>query len=129
MLCPTVRLLLGELWLPWEEKEMGIGPEALMTALAEVSEEDIPGLREGLGEMGLVAEAALRQKGQHSLCSEPLQALSVYERLRRISRFERQRIRTDERMHFSGASSWRQLLWRESTSPAPPWKYAGRRRS
>ena len=36
--------------------------------------------------MGLVAEAALRQKGQHSLCSEPLQALSVYERLRRISR-------------------------------------------
>ena len=36
-LCPTVRLLLGELWLPWEEKEMGIGPEALMTALAGTS--------------------------------------------------------------------------------------------
>jgi ATP-dependent DNA ligase len=64
---------------------MGIGPEALMKALAEVSEEDVPRLREGLSEMGLVAEAALRQKGQHSLCSEPLQALSVYERLRRIS--------------------------------------------
>ena len=86
MLCPTVRLLLGELWMPWEEREMGIGPEALMTALAEVSEEDVPQLREGMGEMGLVAEAALRRKGQHSLCSEPLQALSVYERLRRISR-------------------------------------------
>ncbi len=86
MLCPTVRLLLGELWLPWEEKEMGIGPEALMKALAEVCEEDVSRLREGMGEMGLVAEAALRQKGQHSLCSEPLQALSVYERLRRISR-------------------------------------------
>ena len=86
MLCPTVRLLLGELWMPWEEREMGIGPEALMTALAEVSEEDVPRLREGMGEMGLVAEAALRRKGQHSLCSEPLQALSVYERLRRISR-------------------------------------------
>jgi DNA ligase 1 len=86
MLCPAVRLLLGELWLPWEEREMGIGPEALVTALAEVSEEDVPRLREGMSEMGLVAEAALRQKGQHSLCSEPLQALSVYERLRRISR-------------------------------------------
>ena len=86
MLCPTVRLLLGELWMPWEEREMGIGPEALMTALAEVSEDDVPLLREGMGEMGLVAEAALRRKGQHSLCSEPLQALSVYERLRRISR-------------------------------------------
>ena len=86
MLCPTVRLLLGELWMPWEEREMGIGPEALMTALAEVSEADVPRLREGMGEMGLVAEAALRRKGQHSLSSEPLQALSVYERLRRISR-------------------------------------------
>ncbi len=85
MLCPTVRLLLGELWMPWEEREMGIGPEALMTALAEVSEDDVPLLREGMGEMGLVAEAALRRKGQHSLCSEPLQALSVYEKLRRIS--------------------------------------------
>jgi DNA ligase 1 len=86
MLCPAVRLLLGELWLPWEEREMGIGPEALMKALAEVSEEDVSRLREGLIEMGLVAEAALRLKGQHPLCSEPLQALSVYERLRRISR-------------------------------------------
>ena len=38
---PDVRLLLGELWLPWEEREMGIGPEALMAALAEVSEEDV----------------------------------------------------------------------------------------
>jgi len=32
-----------------------------------------------------VAEAALGQKGQHSLFGEPLEALSVYERLRRIS--------------------------------------------
>lgn len=88
MLCPAVRLLLGELWLPWEEKEMGIGPEALMAALAEVSEEDVSRLRERMGEMGLVAEAALRQKGQHSLCSEPLQAFSVYERLRRVSRMK-----------------------------------------
>ena len=71
MLCPAVRLLLGELWPPWEEREMGIGPEALMAALAEVSEEDISGLRERLGEMGLVAEAALRQKGQHSLSASP----------------------------------------------------------
>ena len=88
MLCPAVRLLLGELWLPWEEREMGIGPEALMAALAEVSEEDVSRLRERMGEMGLVAEAALRQKGQHSLCSEPLQALSVYEKLRRVSRMK-----------------------------------------
>jgi DNA ligase-1 len=35
--------------------------------------------------MGVVAEAALRHKGQHSLFSEPLQLGSVYKRLRRIS--------------------------------------------
>jgi DNA ligase-1 len=85
MLCPAVRLLLGELWPPWEKREMGIGPEALMTALTEVSDQDIPSLQERFHDMGMVAEAALGQKGQHSLFREPLKALSVYERLRRIS--------------------------------------------
>jgi DNA ligase-1 len=85
MLCPAVRLLLGELWPPWEEREMGIGPEALLTALAEVSDQDLTSLRERYNDMGMVAEAALGQKGQHSLFSDPLEALSVYERLRRIS--------------------------------------------
>ena len=85
MLCPIVRLLLGELWPPWEGREMGIGPEALMTALAEVSDQDLPSLRERYSDMGMVAEAALGQKGQHSLFREPLEALSVYGRLRHIS--------------------------------------------
>ncbi|MCX6678041.1 MAG: hypothetical protein NTU95_08875 [Methanothrix sp.] len=85
MLCPAVRLLLGELWPPWEEREMGIGPEALTAALAEVSDQDLPTLRERCSDMGMVAEAALGQKGQHSLFCEPLQALSVYKRLRHIS--------------------------------------------
>jgi DNA ligase-1 len=85
MLCPVIRLFLGELWPPWEEKEMGIGPEAIMEALIEVSEEDVPRLREGLNEMGMVAEAALLRKGQHLLFQDSLQVTSVYERLRRIS--------------------------------------------
>ena len=85
MLCPVVRLLLGELWPPWEEREMGIGPKALMAALTEVSEEDVPSLERGLIEMGAVAEAAMLRKGQHLLSEDPLQAISVYEILRRIS--------------------------------------------
>lgn len=85
MLCPGVRLLLGELWLPWENREMGVGPEALLAALKEVSEEDVYLLRERLVEMGSVAEAALQRKSQHPLSIEPLEAASVYERLRRIS--------------------------------------------
>lgn len=85
LLCPAVRLLLGELWPPWEGREMGVGPEGLSAALEEISEEDIPRLRERWGEMGLVAEASLAKKSQHSLTSEPLQALFVYDQLRRIS--------------------------------------------
>jgi DNA ligase-1 len=85
MLCPVVRLLMGELWPPWEEREMDVGPEALMAALSEVSSENLPLHRARLVEMGLVAEAAVQKKGQHSLYMEPLQALSVYESLRRVS--------------------------------------------
>lgn len=85
LLCPIVRLLLGELWPAWNTKEMGTGPEAIFAALKEVSEEDILRLREDRGEMGMVAEAALRRKVQQPLSDEPLEAVSVYERLRRIS--------------------------------------------
>jgi len=85
MLCPVVRLLLGELWPSWHAREMGVGPEAIMTALAEVSDQDVPSLRERLFDVGKVAEAALAQKGQHPLFCEHLKAQSVYERLRRIS--------------------------------------------
>jgi DNA ligase-1 len=85
MVCPCVRLLLGELWPPWEDRDMDIGPEALLAALKEVSDEDVLLLKERLGEMGSVAEAALQRKGQHPLSTEPLEAVSVYERLRRIS--------------------------------------------
>jgi DNA ligase 1 len=86
MICPVVRLLLGELWPPWEEREMGIGPKALMVALAEISEEDLTSLNEELIDMGAVAEAAIRRKSQHPLSEDPLKALSVYKNLRHISR-------------------------------------------
>jgi DNA ligase 1 len=86
LICPIVRLLLGELWPPWEEREMRTGPKALIAALTELSEEDVPTLGEGQIEIGTVAEAALRRKGQHPLSKDPLQAISVYKSLRRISR-------------------------------------------
>lgn len=85
-ICITVRLLLGVLWPPWESREMGIGPEALLKALDGVSKENISTLREGLGESGKICEAALQSKNQHPLAEEPLQAASVYGRLEKISR-------------------------------------------
>ncbi len=84
MLCPAVRLILGELWPSWEAREMGLGPEAVMASLAEVSKEDLRSKADG--EMGALAEEALQRKSQHPLSDEPLQALSVYDKLRRISR-------------------------------------------
>ncbi len=89
ILCPVVRLICGELWPRWEAREMGIGPETLAAALAEVSDlplSEISHLREAGQEMGVVAEAALARKRQNSLLSEPLLAQSVYDALRQISR-------------------------------------------
>jgi DNA ligase-1 len=84
-LCPSVRLLTGELWPSWEKREMGMGPEAILECLEEISTEDVANLRKGLGEMGLVAEAAILHKSQASISSEPLEAVQVYRGLDRIS--------------------------------------------
>ncbi len=85
MLCPAIRLIFGELWPSWEEREMGVGPEAILAALSEIADEEAFGEARRQGEMGLVAEKALQRKGQHSLTKEPLEAVAVYEGLRRIS--------------------------------------------
>lgn len=89
MLCPLVRLLSGELWPRWEEREMGMGPEAVAAALTEVSllsEHDISLLRQAGPDMGAVAETALSRKTQNSLSTEPLQAQLVYDVLLQVSR-------------------------------------------
>jgi DNA ligase-1 len=86
MLCPCVRLLMGELWPSWEKRVMGMGPEAVEECLKEISTEDVTNLRETFGEMGLVAEAAIRHKSQHAISTEPLQMMQVYNSLNRVSR-------------------------------------------
>ena len=86
LLCPCVRLLMGELWPSWEKREMGMGPEAVLECLKEISTEDVTNLRKTFGELGLVAEAAIRHKSQHSISTEPLEAMQVYKGLDRISR-------------------------------------------
>lgn len=86
LLCPCVRLLTGELWPSWEKREMGMGPEAVLDCLKEISTEDVASLRKTFGEMGLVAEAAIRHKSQHSISTEHLEAMQVYKSVDRISR-------------------------------------------
>ena len=61
MLCPCCRLLIGELWPPWVQEEAGIGPATIAQSLAEISNANVQELMGQLGEMGAVAEAAVRQ--------------------------------------------------------------------
>ena len=88
MLCPMVRLLTGELWPRWEGRVMGIGPEAVAAALTDLCDIDLSLERQQKGDMGLVAEAALQHKKQISLFDQPMDALFVYDGLRRISSFK-----------------------------------------
>jgi DNA ligase-1 len=88
MLCPIVRLLTGELWPSWKQQEMNMGPESIVEALKEISTEDVELLRQRYGEMGLVADAALRHRSQHPISNEPLDAMAVYRNIHRISRQE-----------------------------------------
>jgi DNA ligase-1 len=83
--CPAIRLLSGKLWPAWDRREMNVGPGLLEDVLHEISQEDILKLKERLGEMGAVAEAALSSKIQQPISSEPLEALWVYESIYRIS--------------------------------------------
>lgn len=85
LICPTVRLLTGALWPSWRLKEMGIGQETLIDVIADISLEDVWLLRGTIGEMGTIAEIALKCKSQELLCPEALDALSVYKRLEHIS--------------------------------------------
>lgn len=85
-LCPVVRLLMGDLWPSWKPLELGIGPQAITTALEEISKDDVTSLWSTLHEIGAVVESALQHKAQHPLSASPLDALAVYNTLRRISR-------------------------------------------
>lgn len=84
-LCPAVRLLTGVLWPSWEQRELGIGPQAIVSALEEISKENVTALNSTLHEMGSVAESALQHKAQNPLSVSPLEAFAVYDTLRRIS--------------------------------------------
>jgi len=85
LLCPFVRLLLGELWPPWELREMGIGPFSVLRVLESISGPQVHIHSREEQDPGLLAEACLQQKRQNPLSSEPLEAMAVYRGLRKIS--------------------------------------------
>ena len=64
---------------------MGIGPEALLDALEELSADEVRVLYNSIGEPGAVAEVALRHRSQNPISSEPLSVAYVYNILRKVS--------------------------------------------
>jgi len=84
MLRPTVRLLSGRLWPPWESREMGIGPEILRAALEELSGQSITPETK-LTDMGDLAEMLVLKRPQQTLTTSTMDALQVYDSLRQIS--------------------------------------------
>jgi DNA ligase-1 len=86
MICPVVRLLTGELWPPWKEQEMGLGPRAIEGALGEISSVDMKSPLLSRRDLGLLAKAAILHKSQNSISVEPLDAIHVYQQLYNISK-------------------------------------------
>jgi len=84
MLRPIVRLLSGQLWPPWESREMGVGPEILGVVLEELSGQSISpeAKRTDLGDL---AEMMVQSLSQKTLTSSTMDALQVYDALRQIS--------------------------------------------
>ncbi|MBN1323243.1 MAG: hypothetical protein JW986_04480 [Methanotrichaceae archaeon] len=86
-LCPSIRLLMGELWPSWAGREMGTGIEAVMDALEELAgTRFVSDLQGDIGEVGAVAEKAIEKRSQSVLSSQSLTAMDVYKALSQISR-------------------------------------------
>ncbi|UEC42210.1 MAG: DNA_LIGASE_A3 domain-containing protein [Methanothrix sp.] len=84
ILRPVVRLVSGELWPPWEPREMGVGPEILGGVLRELSGQG--GASEAApSELGDLAETVVVNRSQQTLNSSEMEAVRVYEALRQIS--------------------------------------------
>lgn len=77
-ICPSVRLLMGELWPVWKLKEMRAGPQMIISALEGISSLDAKLLMEDLCEIGFAVERALERKTQRPLSSDPLSLEEVY---------------------------------------------------
>jgi DNA ligase-1 len=84
MLRPTVRLISGRPWPPWEPRELGIGPETLDAVLEEISGR-VPSSEERAADPGDRAERMVRGRSQRTLAPSTMDSLHVYESLRQIS--------------------------------------------
>lgn len=81
---PIVRLISGQLWPPWEPREMGIGPETLEEVLEELSSQ-VAFERERRSDLGDLAEMMVLSRSQQTFTPAPMDSLFVYGALRQIT--------------------------------------------
>lgn len=84
----VVLLLLGEIFPPYESKEIGIGPQLIKEAIARAtgySRREVDELMLSKGDLGEVAEELVKKKRQVTLFRESLSVEKVYSVLRKVS--------------------------------------------
>ncbi len=87
----VVHFLMGKIFPPWDERELGVGVGLIHKALENVSglsKSKIEKLVKEYGDLGLVAEKLLRGKGLKSLFAEELTIKSVKEIFDEIASLE-----------------------------------------
>jgi len=88
---PSLMIISGNVFYPWEEKKLGIGEKLIMRALSSVSgisKEKIEELFVRLGDLGLVAEKVVMEKKQKTIFKKELTVEEVYETFRKIGSLE-----------------------------------------
>lgn len=84
----VVLLLLGEIFPPYESKEIGIGPQLIKEAIARAtgySRREVDELMLSKGDLGEVTEELVKKKRQVTLFRESLSVEKVYSVLRKVS--------------------------------------------
>ncbi len=87
----VVRLATGEIFAPWEQKELNLGEKLTIAAIARATgarKEEIEKLRTIKGDLGAAAAYLVAMRKQRSLFVQDLTVEEVYNTLRRIGEAE-----------------------------------------
>jgi len=88
---PSLMIIYGNVFYPWEEKKLGIGEKLVIKALSNISgisKEKIEDLFVKLGDLGLVAEKVVLEKKQKTIFKKEITVEEVYETFRKIGNLE-----------------------------------------
>ncbi|MEM5882510.1 MAG: ATP-dependent DNA ligase [Candidatus Aenigmatarchaeota archaeon] len=86
-----VLLSIGQIYLPFENKELGIAAKLIIRAISKASGFDtksIENLYINFGDLGKVAEYCIRNRKQKKFLNKELSIIEVYDKLREVGFYE-----------------------------------------